>query len=49
MRRCAILERIQQEAELLLLLGFRDPEDAEYRLLHVAAVDTHRATTDFIV
>ena len=39
------LQRIEQEAELLFLLGLVDAENAEYRLLHFLAMDADGAAT----
>ena len=42
----AELERLEQEAELLLRFLGTDAEQLEHRGLHVAAMDTHRAAAD---
>jgi len=42
----AELECIEQEAEFLLRLLRRDPEQLEHRGLHLLAVDAHRAAAD---
>src|SRR5205085_12059268 len=47
-RRRAVLEGPQQEAELLLRLLLGEPHDAEDALLDVLAVDTDRAATDLV-
>src|SRR5690606_12991237 len=47
-RRRAVLERVEQEAELLLGLLGADAHDLEDALLHVLAVDTDRAATDLV-
>src|SRR3989344_1552364 len=44
-RRRTELQRIEQEAELLFLLGLVDAENAEYRLLHFLAMDADGAAT----
>src|SRR3954464_8464309 len=44
-RRGAIPERLEQEAELALRLLTGQPDDVEHPLLHLAAVDTDRPTT----
>ena len=48
MRRGAELEGIKQEAKLLLGLLLANTHHLEYALLHVAAVDTDRAATNFV-
>ena len=48
MRRSTELERVEQEAELLLRLLGADAHDLEDALLHVAAVDTDRAAADLV-
>ena len=45
-RRRAVLQRVQQEAELELRLFRADVERAEYLALHFFLVDTHRAAAD---
>ena len=47
-RRCAELEGVEQEAELLLRLVLADAHDLEHALLHVAAVDTDRPAADLV-
>ncbi len=42
MWRSAEFQRIEEEAELLFLLGFIDAENAEHSLLHFLAMDTDR-------
>src|SRR5690606_2211719 len=46
-RRTAVLERVEQEAELLLRLLRADAEHAEYRLLHLWTVDADGAAAEF--
>ncbi|RMR55269.1 hypothetical protein ALP83_05645 [Pseudomonas syringae pv. actinidiae] len=41
-RRSAVFQGVEQEAELLLLLVFGDTQQTEDRLLHFLAVDTNR-------
>ena len=48
MRRSTVLQRVEQEAELLLLLVGIDAEQTEHGLLHFVVVDTHRATAHFV-
>src|SRR6266480_5960754 len=45
-RRRAVLERYQQEAEFLLRLFGADRQRAEHLRLHHLAVDTHRTAAD---
>src|SRR5436305_2927769 len=47
-RRRAELERVEQEAELLLRFLFAEAHQAEDALLDVAAVDTDRAAADLV-
>src|SRR5688572_3176918 len=47
-RRGAVLEGVQQEAELLLGLDLVEAHDREHPLLHVLAVDTDRAAADLV-
>ena len=46
MRRCAILEGVHEETELLLCLFGGEAEDFEYLLLQLGIVDTDAATTN---
>src|SRR5687768_16854517 len=46
MRRRAVLERLEQEAELVLRLLGIDAEHPEHRRLHLLAVYANRATAD---
>ncbi len=46
MWRRAVLERVEQEAELLLGLLRADAEHLEHGRLHIIAMDTHRAAAD---
>lgn len=46
-RRAAVFERAQQEAEFFLGFGFADAEAFEDALLHVVAVDADGAAADF--
>ncbi len=48
MRRRAVLQCIQQEAELLTLFMLFNAQNAKHGLLHVTVVDTHRSAADFI-
>ncbi|KFI94898.1 aspartyl-tRNA synthase [Bifidobacterium stellenboschense] len=48
MRRGAVLERLEQEAELLGRLLGADAEDVEHAVLDVVAVDTHRAAAHLL-
>ena len=48
MRWRAVLERIEQKAELELLLVRADGERLEHGGLHIGAVDPHRTTADLI-
>ncbi|KPY82236.1 Uncharacterized protein ALO44_05673 [Pseudomonas syringae pv. tagetis] len=43
-RRCTVLQSIEQEAEFFLLLVFGDAQQTEDRLLHFLAVNTNRTT-----
>jgi hypothetical protein len=45
-RRRAVLQRVEQEAELGLRLFGADVQRAEHLALHLFAVDTHRAAAD---
>ncbi|MCY1351842.1 hypothetical protein D9M69_381190 [compost metagenome] len=45
MRRRAVFQGVEQEAELLFLLLFADAEHAEHRLLHALVVDTDGTAT----
>ena len=45
-RRRAVPERVEQEAELALGLLLGEPDRVEDPLLHVAAVDTDRSAAD---
>ena len=47
-RRRAVLERLEQEAELVLRLLRRDAEQVEDPALHVGAVDTDAAAADLV-
>src|SRR5690606_31165916 len=47
-RRSAVLECVEEEAELLLRLLRADAHDVEHALLHVTAVDTDRAAADLV-
>jgi hypothetical protein len=47
MRRRAVLQRVEQEAELELRLFHADVERAEHLRLHRFLMDTHRAAADF--
>ncbi|MDT4782522.1 hypothetical protein FQZ97_147810 [compost metagenome] len=47
MRWCAVLQRIEEEAELLFLLRIVDAQHAEHRLLHALVVDTDGAAAQF--
>ncbi|OIQ79435.1 hypothetical protein GALL_388340 [mine drainage metagenome] len=47
MRRRAVLQRIEQEAELGTRLVGADAQRAEHLALHLGAVDAHRAAADF--
>ena len=47
MRRRAVLQRIEQEAELELRFLGPDLERVEHLALHIGAVDTHRAAAEF--
>ena len=47
MRGCAVLQRVQQKAELELGFVGRDLESVKDFLLHVGAMDTHRAAAHF--
>src|SRR5215213_1650874 len=47
-RRRAVVERLQQEAELFLCLVLRQPHYSEHTLLNVPTVDTDRAAADLI-
>src|SRR6478752_713622 len=44
----AVLERLEQEAELLLGLRLVQPHDGEDPFLNIPAVDTNRTATDLI-
>ena len=48
MRRRTVLERLQQEAELVLGLLGRDTQQVEDAALHVGAVDTDGAAADLV-
>ncbi|MNS96303.1 hypothetical protein D3C72_1305950 [compost metagenome] len=48
MRRRAVVQRVEQEAELGTGLFGTDAEQLEHRALHVGAVDTDRTAADFI-
>ena len=48
MRRCAVLEGVEEEAELLLCLVLVDAHDREDALLDVLAVDTDRPAADLV-
>ena len=41
MRRCAVFQGVEQEAELELRLFLADAERGEHLLLHVGTVNTH--------
>ena len=45
MRRRTVLERVEQEAELLFLLRLVDAQHAEHRLLHGLVVDADGTAT----
>ena len=47
-RRRAVAERVEQEAELLLRLVLGQAHHREHPLLHVAAVDTDRPAADLV-
>src|SRR3546814_11411829 len=47
-RRCAVLQRVEQEAELGLRLLRADAEQFEHRALHRGAMDADRATADLV-
>src|SRR5690606_5857771 len=46
-RRCAILQGIQQEAKFFTRFFFGDVKRLENLFLHVGTMDTHRTTADF--
>lgn len=46
-RRRAVFQGVEQEAELLFLFRFADTQQTEHRLLHFLAVDTDRTATQF--
>ena len=45
-RRSAVLERVEEEAELHLRIGLGQADQAEHRLLDLGVVDTNRAAGD---
>ena len=47
MRGRAVLQRVEQEAELQLGFFGGDLQGVKHFLLHIGAVDTHRAAADF--
>ena len=47
MRRRAVLQRVEQEAEFLLLILLADAKRLEHLRLDLGSVDAHRSAADF--